>query len=140
MFRKLTGKGTSIPLGIGLGILLSLVITLLGAVVVAFLLVSEKIGVSAIGWAAMLLLGLGALGGSSLGAGLAKVSRLPVCMAVGGGYFLVLLMITALFFGGQYQGITAMLISAMTGSLVAGFLGLKGNKGFNFKKKKVAYR
>ena len=140
MFKKLTGKGTSIPTGIGLGVVLSVLITVAGAALVAYLLVSEKMEISAIGLSAIVLLGVASFAGAILGAGLAKVNRLPVCLAVGGGYFLVLLGLTALLFGGQYQGVGAALIPVLLGSAFAGLLGLKGKKGFQFKKRKVAYR
>ena len=39
-----------------------------------------------------------------------------MCLAAGGGYYLCLLAITALFFGGQYQGVgvTALMVLGYT--------------------------
>ena len=140
MFKKLSGKGTSIPAGIAIGLLLSAVITVVGAAVFAYLLASEKMGLSAVGLAAVLLQCVASFAAALLAAGLTKGNRLPVCLAVGGGYLIVLLGCTALLFGGQYQGVGASALAVLIGSGVAGIMGLKGKKDFHLKKRKVAYR
>ena len=66
MFKKSTGKGISIPAGIGLGVLLSMGITLAGAAVAAYLLSSEKMAVSGVGWCALVILAAASFAGGIL--------------------------------------------------------------------------
>ena len=140
MFKKATGKGISIPVGIGIGVLLCVAVTMAGAALVAYLLSTEKMAVTGIGWAAIVLLVLASFTGSVVAAGIVKVNRLPVCLGVGAGYILMLLGCTALFFGGQYQGIPAAAVSVLVGSAGAGLLGFKGKKNFTRRRKIPAYR
>lgn len=140
MFKKATGKGISIPAGIGFGILLSLAVSLAGAGVMAYLLSAEKVAVSGIGWGAIVILASAAFAGGALGTKLVKGNSFPVSLGVGIGYFLVLLGCTALFFGGQYQGIVATFVTVFLGSAAAGMLGVKEKKS-GFRRKKIpAYR
>lgn len=140
MFKKSTGKGISIPAGIGLGILLCMLISFAGAAVVAYLLSTERMVVSGIGWGAIVIMAIASFVGAMLASKLVKVNRLPVSLGVGAGYILVLLGITALFFGGQYQGIGATIITVLLGSGGAGMLGFKGKKPAIRRKKIPAYR
>jgi len=140
MFKKSTGKGISIPAGIGFGVLFSIVITIAGAAVIAYLLNSERMSISGIGWGAIVILAIASFTGGVLASRLVKVNRLPVCMGVGVGYLLSLIACTALFFGGQYQGIIATAITVLLSSAGAGIIGLKGKKSPFQKKKILAYR
>lgn len=140
MFKKTTGKGISVPAGIGLGIALSTGITIAGAALIAYLLSTERMAVSGIGWGAIVILAVASFVGAMLASKLAKGNKLPVSLSVGAGYILLLLGCTALFFGGQYQGTIATVITVFLGSGSAGCIGLKG-KGTAFRRKKIhAYR
>lgn len=136
--KKVTGTALGIPGGVGLGIVVSLLITLAGAALAAWLIASEKIGEGSIGYAAMVILALASASGALVAVLLTKRLRLQVCMLTGGCYFLTLLAMTALFFGGQYQGmgVSAVIILAMC-ALVA-FLPAKNGRGSV--KRKKAYR
>ena len=140
MFKKSTGKGVSIPAGIGIGLGLSLIMSILGAMLVAYLLITEKMAVSWIGWCAIVILTMASFGGSVVAARVVKGNSLPVSIGVGGGYFLTLLGCTALFFGGQYQGIVATLITVFLGSAGAGIISSKGKNSGIRNKRIRAYR
>ena len=56
MKRKRSGRAMSMPAGVGLGIGVSYLVTLLGAAVVAWLVLSERIGEGSIGWGSMAVL------------------------------------------------------------------------------------
>ena len=140
MFKKTTGKGPSIPMGIGLGVLLSLAVTVTGAAVMAYVLSAEKMAVSNVGWGTIVIAAIASFAGGLLAAGLAKVKRLLVCLSVGAGYILILLGCTALFYGGQFQGVVATVIAVVIASLCAGLIGLNRKKVPVRKIKIPAYR
>lgn len=132
--RKVTGTAVSMPAGIAIGCVVSLLLTLAGSSLAAKLISDEILKETAIGYGSMLIVLLA----SALGAvtAILRVKRryLQVCLLSGVSYYGLLLCITALFFGGQYQGmgVTAMLVLAGVGSVV--LLGTKEKKTKNFRK------
>lgn len=118
--RKVTGTSVTMPIGIGIGCGISLVLTIIGAGIAAKLISMEVLREEAIGYGAMLII----LAASICGAGIAvkkvKKRMLQVCALVGAIYFASLLAMTAMFFGGKYQGmgVTAMLVLAGCGVVV----------------------
>lgn len=138
--RKLTGRAASVPAGLAAGAIVSVVITLLLAVVIGRLVDTEKIQWDNVGYGIMILLITASFFGSAIASARIKRQRMIICLLSGAIYFALLLSITALFFGGQYEavGVTAALILA--GSGTAGLLGL-GRKGEGIRKKRrSAYR
>ncbi|MBQ7415635.1 MAG: hypothetical protein IJW14_01195 [Oscillospiraceae bacterium] len=138
--RKVTGKAMSMPAGLVIGWIVSMVLTILGALAIALLILSEKLGVEAIGYGAIVTLILAAATGAWLAAMLIKRRWMIVCLGTGGIYYLTLLAITALFFGGQYQGIGVTALAILSGSGAVGFLGLKGENTGRKKSKKYHFR
>ena len=134
--RKVTGAAMGIPVGLGLGAAASLLITFAGAALTAWLIVSEKIGEGTAGYAIMVILALASAAGSFVAVHLVKRLRLQVCMLTGGIYYLTLLAMTALLFGGQYQGMGVSAIIILGGCALIAFLPTKNN-GFGMKRKKV---
>ena len=102
--KKVSGTAMSMPAGLGIGLLVALVITIAGAAITAWLISSEKIGEGSSGYAVMVILALAAGLGALSAVYLIKKQRLQVCMLSGVCYYLSLLAMTALLFGGQYQG------------------------------------
>ncbi len=135
MKMKVSGKALGIPAGIAIGDLVSLIISIAGAAVSAWLVSSGKIGEGGIGYAAMIVVALAAAVGAWISTALIKRLRLQMCMLSGGCYFLTLLAITALFFGGQYQGIGVIAIVILCGCALIAFLPAK-NSQFKRKHKK----
>ncbi len=127
--QKVTGRASSIPVGIGLGILLSVAITLLLSCLLAWLVLGGRIGESGMGYGIMGILLIASLAGSALAILRVKHRKLLVGLAAGIGYLAVLLMCTALFFGGQYQGIGVTAVVILCGSLAASLLGARDGKG-----------
>ena len=116
------------PVGVGIGVSLGLLITLTGAVLTAWLLVSGKMSEDMIGYCAMAILFLASVFGSWVAALQVKRQRFHVCLITGVSYYLVLVSITALFFGGQYQGMGVTAILVGVGNLLTVLIGLKGKK------------
>ena len=139
MNKKVTGKASSVPAGVAIGVCLSLAVMLVGAAVLAWLVASESVGEEMIGYGAMLILFTASVSGSWLSSMKIKRLRVQVSLITGGIYYLVLLAITALFFGGRYQGMGVTGILVMLGSGTASILGLKGKNGRKVKTRKKAY-
>lgn len=138
--RNVTGTASSLPFGVGLGLLISIVTTLVGAAILGYLIVEERISENAIGVGSMILLILASLAGSLTAIYLVKRLRIQVCVLLGIGYYLALLACTALFFGGQYTGMitTGIVILITCGSVALLYTFL--NKGGKTKRRKKGYR
>lgn len=136
--KKVKGAAMTIPAGLGISLLVSMIITLAGAAAASHLIASEKIGEGSIGFAAMVILAIAAIMGAWCAISLVKRLRLQVCMMAGGCYYLTLLAMTALLFGGQYQGMGVTAIVILAGCAVVAFFPTK--MGGNRKHKKRAYR
>ena len=116
MKMKTSGKSMGIPAGIAIGTLISLLVSMAGAAISAWLVSSEKIGEGGIGYAAC---------GAWFSASMIKRLRLQMCMLCGGCYLLCLLGMTALFFGGQYQSIGSVIVTILCGSGIVALAPMK---------------
>ncbi len=127
--QKITVRASSMPAGLAVGGCVSLGTTLLLAAGLAKLVDMEILAWENIGYGIMLLLLLSSFLGAMTAFARIKRQRLLVCLVSGGIYLALLLSITALFFGGQYEavGVTALLV--LGGSGAAALLGLCGGKG-----------
>lgn len=136
--RRIKGTATAIPTGLAIGGLISLIVTLAGAAATAYLVLNQRIGENGIGYASMIILFLGAVMGAWGAFSSIKKQRLQVCLLSAAVYYLLLLAITALFFGGQYQGMGVTAIVILIGALAVALFPSKENTKFRFKKH--AYR
>lgn len=134
--RKVSGKAVSMPAGLAVGGAISLGMTLALAGILAKMVETEALAEENIGYGTMILLLISSMLGAMVSSGKIKRQRLLVCALSGVVYMGILLSITALFFGGQYEavGVTALLV--MGGSMTAAFVGLNGKRGG--KRRKVA--
>ena len=135
MKMKASDKAIGIPTGIALGTLISVLISLGGAAVTAWLVSTENVGEGSFGTAAMVIVALAAAVGAWLCSTVIKRLRLQMCLLSGACYFLSLLGMTALFFDGQYQGIGKIAIVILCACTIIAFLPSK-NKPFKAKMKK----
>ena len=118
--QKVTGTAMTMPMGIGIGCGISMLLTILGSGLVAKLISMEVLQENAIGYGAMMIILLSSISGAGIAVNKVKKRMLQVSTLVGGLYYVMLLGATALFFGGQYQGmgVTALLILAGCGVVV----------------------
>ena len=133
--KKVTGNAKGIPLAIALALGAAVSITVLGAAVISFLLESEKAGEGSVGYAAMITLFLSSVAGAWLAARLSKKMRLQVCLLTGGAYYLTLLAMTALLFGGQYERLGVSALITLAGCGLVAFLPSKKGSGWKRPKK-----
>ena len=120
----------SMPAGLAIGAAISIGWTILWAAVLAKLIDTEALDENAVGYGAMLILLTASFIGALLSGGRIKRQRVLVSMASGGIYYLVLIGITALFFGGQYTGMGVTALLVLAGSTCAMLLaaGERGGK------------
>lgn len=126
---KNTGRATSMPVGLLSGLAVSFGVTILGIGMIAKALDMEKMREGAIGYAVMVLLLAASFAGALVSRNRIKRQYLLVCGLSALMYFLTLLSITALFFGGQYEavGVTGLLV--LGGSMLALLTGGQGRRG-----------
>lgn len=136
--RKMKGTATAMPMGLAIGGLISLIITMAGAAATANLISNQRIGENGIGYASMIILLVSAAMGAWGAFGCIKKQRLQVCLMSAAVYYLTLLTITALFFGGQYRGMGVTALVILIGALAVALFPSKGNTKIKFKKQ--AYR
>lgn len=127
--RKATGRASSMPGGLAIGALVSMGITLVMASAIAWLVDKGKLPLTGIGYGAMVTLFLGAAAGALVASGKIKRMRMQVCLLAGLIYFLLLLSMTALFFGGQYHGIGVTAAVVAGGAVTAILPGLRQSRG-----------
>ena len=137
---KMTGRTRSVPAGLAFGAMISIGVTILIAVVLAKLVDMERLAWERVGYGIMILLFLASFSGAVASYFRIKRQRLIVCMMSGVVYFALLLSVTALVFGGQYEavGVTAVLIFG--GSACAGILGLSPGGGGGRRKMRKHHR
>ena len=138
--RKVTGTASGIPTGILFGVLLSFVITLIGVVVTAYFVSTETLLPEHVGICAMITVFVSATAGATLTLARVKRMRVQMCFAAGIGYFVFLLAITAMFFGGQYSGVGVTGATVLAGSGCAVLLSTAADKRGKRSVKKKAYR
>lgn len=138
--QKVTGTAASMPVGLTVGVLISVGMTLGGSMIAAWLVSAEKIPESGIGYAALVILLLSSALGALAAVKRIKRQRMVVCMLSGLCYYLVLLACTALFFGGQYSGMGVTALVVLAGAGTIGLLGLKGEGNNKKRRRKYASR
>lgn len=133
--KKPTGRAVSVPAGLAIGTAVSFILTLLAALLMGQLIDKEKLQWEQVGYGIMATLLAASFFGSKVSYTKIRRQRFLICLLSGAAYFGLLLAITALFFGGQYDGVwvTGALILAGSGS--AGLLGLGGKKDLSHQKR-----
>ena len=133
--KKPTGRTSSVQSGLGWGIAAGMGVSLGAAAIIGKLIISGFVLWENIGYLIMCIL----LGASFLSAAVScmKIKRqyLVVCALSGVLYFGILLAVTALFFGGQYEAVGATAAMVFAGSVCAAMLNIR-DKG----KRKVGGR
>ncbi len=138
--RKRSNTAWSIPGGVAAGLGLSMAIAILCSMLLAWLIIGEKLDVASIGYGSGLILILSAAAGAWLAMWKVRTKRLIVTGIYAAGFILLLLAVTALFFGGEYQGIGVSAICILLGA--GGTLAVKmmPKKAGNKRPKIRAYR
>ena len=120
--RKVTGKAASVPSGLAVSAAISMLITLIIVAIGAYMISNGILPQEQIGYCSMTALLAGSMAGSIMAARKIKHQKLVTGLLSGAIYYLILLAITALFFGGQYQGMGVTLLLVMGGSAIGAIL------------------
>lgn len=137
--QKVTGRAMTIPGGVGIAAITSIVTTLLMSGILAWLVLTERVGESVVGYGAMVILLVSSFFGAMIAAGMIKHRKMMVCLLSGAAYFLCLLACTALFLGGQYQGVGISALLILVGSAGAALTDLRKGGSFNKKSRRKMY-
>lgn len=113
-----TGRASSIPAGLAWGGFAALTVTLLGTFLTAKMIDTGAVQWNQSGYCVMVIVLAAAWTGAFTATG--KVKRRRLLMALGAGmvYMASLLIMTALFFGGQYSGVGETGLLIFCGSLL----------------------
>lgn len=137
--HKPTGLAMSIPGALTLSGSLGLILTLFSSAVLAKLVEIQRIQEQNIGYGIIGMLLVVSFLCAVLAAEKVKHQRLMVCLLSGAVYWCLLLAITALFFGGQYEAVGETGLLILCGSAIAALLGLRrGNHVVKRRKKSIA--
>lgn len=123
--RKPTGRAAAVPVGLGWGLLTSAAITLLGCLFAAHLINREILSWDHSGYGVMVILLLSAWAGAAVTAAKIKRRKAVMCIGAGTAYFLLLMAMTALFFGGQYSGVGETGLMIFCGSMLGILTGIR---------------
>lgn len=120
-------SATSMPKGIAAGIAVSLCVTLIGAMILAWLVATERMGEQTVNAGCFVILVVAALLGAVISSGAIRDKRMLVSGISAGGYYLALLGM-ALVFGGKFEGLGTTALAILVGGGASLLLGLVGNK------------
>ena len=123
--RKVTGTAVSMPKGLLIGNAISTALTVLMAGILAKMVSTEKMEWEQIGYGIMVLLIVSTATGTNAAVKAIKRQRQAVCLLAGVIYWLTLMAITALFFGGQYHGVAATGATILAGCGTVCLLGIR---------------
>lgn len=135
------GKVKTMPIGLALGALTGMGITLASAVGAAKMIDAGTAGENTIGYFAMGILLISSFAGTIVAVNSIRHRKLMVCGLSALIYYAILLSMTALFFGGQYQGMGVTALVVACGSVVAALISLRQGRGASAKKqRRIAHR
>ena len=117
MVKKITGRSPSLGKSVAAGVLLGAAWTVLCAVILAKLIDSGVMPMEKVGYGSMAAVLSAVFAGASLAGKKAGHMVIQAAAISGAAYFLCLLLVNALFFGGSYSGmaVTFVLIALATG-------------------------
>ena len=127
--HKVTGRALSMPAGFAIATSISLGVMLMLSAFLAKLISSEKLEWEKVGYGIAIMLLVTSMIGTKTACSIIKRRRLLTCALAGILYWVTLLIISALFFGGQFSGIGTTGILILCGSAVICMLEMKGEGG-----------
>lgn len=138
-YQKTSGRASSIPAGLAMGAVVNIAVTGILTAVLAALLDKDTIPWENVGYGILVMIMLSAFLGAITARSRIRRQHMLVCLMSGGIYFSILLSITALFFGGQYEAVTVTALLVACGAGCAVLPGLGQGRG-DGKKKRRKYR
>ena len=120
MVKKITGRAPALWKTVAAGLILGAAWTLSCAIVIAELVNREMLALEDVGYGSMAAILSAVFAGASLAGKRAGHMVVPAAVCAGAAYFLCLLLVNVLFFGGCYTGVgvTLILVILATGTAV----------------------
>lgn len=117
MVKKLSGRAPSLVRSAAAGVMLGTAWTVVCAMIIAKLIDSQVLPMEKVGYGSMVAVLSAVFMGASLAGKKAGHMVIQAAVMAGAGYFVCLLLVNALFFGGSYTGVgvTALLVALATG-------------------------
>ena len=116
--HKVTGRASSVPAGLAVGAVVSVLVTTAICMIGGWMIGSEMIAQDKIGYCSITALLASAIVGSIVAAKKIQRKRLLIALASGGIYYAVLVAATIVFFDGEFQGMGVTFITVLIGTLV----------------------
>ena len=134
---KLTARAMTIPAGLAVSVGTALALTAACSGLAAWMILRGLIPETVAGYLAMVILLASSAVGAIVAEGTIQRLRAQMCLAAAGGYYLSLLVVTAVFFGGQYQGmgVTALMVACGSALVILLAPGGKNRAGCRRRKK-----
>lgn len=120
--HKAQGGALSMPVGLAAGAAVSIAVTMVICIIGAWMISSEILPQSQIGYCSLLALLAGAMLGAMMAWKKIQRQRLMVCLLSGGVYYALLAAITIAFFDGSFQGMGVSLVTVLLGCVAAALL------------------
>lgn len=126
--KKVKGNAVSMPLGVMYGLVTTIIISISTIALLVGGILAEKVNEVHIGYFIILILLVSSFCGGLVSVTRVKRRMMLVSGIVGIGYFSMLLLVTAVAFGGRFGGMWMSGMVILLGSAGAGGLGLSLNK------------
>jgi putative membrane protein (TIGR04086 family) len=120
--KKAKGTATAIPIGVLWGAIISLLMTIISALMLTWLTLNGITDQEKLGYSIMVSILLATMIGSFVSSTLVKRRKLLICWVTGMAYYITLLGINALLLGRNFQGVIAEGLLITAGSLISGIL------------------
>lgn len=117
-----SGKSVSVPMGLGLSLAMNVVITTVSAVVIAVMVEQGKIAWEAVGYWIMFTILTSSFVGTRVAISSIKTQAFMVAIMSGTVFWVCLLCMTALFFGGNYSSVFETALLIFGGSITAALI------------------
>lgn len=137
---KQTGRATSMPRGLMIGLIVDTAVTMAGCVITAKLIDTELMSQNKIGYAAMVILIVASMTGAIISYRRIQRQKLMVSLLSAACYYGMLLVITGLLFGAQYDGAGETALLVICGSLLPVVIKPNGKSSRKIGKIKVRNR
>lgn len=126
---KTTGRAKSMPIGIGIGVVTGMAIILVLLAILSKLVLLNILREENTGYGIMASLIVSPFIGATVAMKLVKRRKMLVAFATGAGMFCIMIALTALLFGGMYDGVPVTTALFASGSLLAALLQMKQDGG-----------
>ncbi len=133
-------KAKSKPIAVATGAGICMIISVIGAFLVALLIDGGRLTEDTVGGGALAITLLSAFFGSFVAVKMAKEFLLPIAVSVGAAYYILLISATALLFSGRYNGLGVTALIVFCGCLSSVLLVSRGGAHRKKRFRKVANR